>query len=239
MTTTFTTNIMKKINDNLDESTELRLKAEEKLKSRKSTITKVELDTEKLIHELEVHQIELEMQNEELTLSRNKADLAMEKYVDLYDFAPSGYITLSKEGEIIDLNFSAANMLGSNRFHLKNTRFALHIAFELLDLFDEFFQMLFRSKKKETCELLLHIGPDKKNCYVHIDAIVNQDTNSCLLTMTDITERKTMEEELKASLKRYKELNSYFLDRELRMMDLKKEINELLIKSGCEKEYLI
>ncbi|MEI8271946.1 MAG: PAS domain-containing protein [Paludibacter sp.] len=230
---------MKNEENDYSEAKELRLKAEEELKTRTLTKTTVELDNDKLMHDLQVHQIELEMQNEELKLANRRAEEAMEKYVDLYDFAPSGYLTLSKVGDIIDLNFSAATLLGKNRIQLKNTRFNLHIAFELLDLFDEFLQNTFTSNLKESCELLLYIGPDKKSCYVLIDALVSQDSNTCLITMTDITELKSKEEELNSALKRYKELNSYFLGRELRMIDLKKEINELLIKSGCEKEYLI
>jgi hypothetical protein len=57
--------------------------------------------------------------------------------------------------------------------------------------------------------------------------------------MIDISERKRLEDELERALNHYKGLNEYFLDRELRMMDLKKEINALLIKSGCEQKYLI
>ena len=76
----------------------LRRKAEELLKKKSSALSLnlSEADTIKLIHELEVHQIELEIQNEELILSRAQAISASEKYVELYDYAPSGYFTLSR-----------------------------------------------------------------------------------------------------------------------------------------------
>jgi hypothetical protein len=85
----------------------LRLKAEELLKSRQSKngLFLSEIDSLKLIHELEVHQIELELQNEELVLAKQRElDVAEDKYTILYDFAPTGYFTLSPKGEIIQLN---------------------------------------------------------------------------------------------------------------------------------------
>ena len=129
-------------------------------------------------------------------------------------------------------------MLGNDRAHLKNKRFGLFISPESLDLFDEFFEKVFRFRKKQTCELLLKSKPDKPS-YIHIDALVSQSTNTCLITMLDITERKEMDIELKRALDHNESLNRYFMDREMRMIDLKKEINELLIKSGREQEYLI
>jgi PAS domain S-box-containing protein len=220
------------------ESEYLRQKAEEELKNRKSTNTIHEVDNLKLMHELQVHQIELEMQNEELVKAREVAEAAMEKFTDLYDFAPSGYISLYRDGNIVDLNFAAANLLGKDRKHLKNTRFGLFVHPESMELYNQALENAFIVKTKKSCELFLLSEKVSKIC-VHIDAIVSENTNLCLLTMIDITERKHLEDELQKALHQYKELNSYFLDRELRMIDQKKEINELLVKSGCEKEYLI
>ncbi|MEI6754615.1 MAG: PAS domain-containing protein, partial [Paludibacter sp.] len=205
---------------------------------RKFTKSFDKVDNLKLIHELQVHQIELEMQNEELLKAREQADVAMEKYTDLYDFAPSGYISLSNEGSITDLNFSAATMLGKDRKHLKNTRFGLYVHPDSLELYNQSLAVAFQEKTKKSCELFLISGNDTKIC-VHIEAIVSENSNLCLLNLIDITERKRLDEELIKKSKQFEDLNRYFLDRELRMIDLKKEINELLIKSGCEKEYLI
>jgi len=229
---------MKTHDNDQSEAKELRQKAENELAIRELTNSFSEIDNLKLIHELQVHQIELEMQNEELLKAREQAEAAMEKYTDLYDFAPSGYVTLSEDGTITDLNFSAAEILGNDRIYLKNKRFGLYIAPESLDIFNEFFEMIFLFRKKQTCELFLHSKADKP-LYVHIDALVSPSSNVCLITMIDISERKEMENELQKALHQNKALNIYFIDRELRMVNLKKEINELLIKSGCEKEYLI
>ncbi|MDZ7822372.1 MAG: hypothetical protein U5N26_11555 [Candidatus Marinimicrobia bacterium] len=66
-----------------------------------------------------MHQIELEMQNEELVIAKEKAEIAEEKYTELYDFAPSGYLSLTKDGKITELNFAAAKMLGKERLRLQ------------------------------------------------------------------------------------------------------------------------
>ena len=229
---------MKNQEENQLEANELRQKAEDELVIRKSSIINDEANNLKLVHELQVHQIELEMQNDELTKAREHAETTMEKYTDLYDFAPSGYLTLSEEGEITDLNFLAATMLGKDRIHLKSKRFGLFIAHESLDIFNEFFNNIYRFREKQSCELLLKSGSNSP-CYIHVDALVSQSTNTCLITMIDISELKKTEIELRKELDRYEGLNRYFMDREMRMVDLKKEINELLLKSGCEQEYLI
>lgn len=220
------------------EPEDLRQKAEKELLIRGFIGDITEIDHIKLIHDLQVHQIELEMQNEELILAKEKAELASEKYVDLYDFAPFGYLTISEDGTITDLNFSAARILGKDRIHLKTTRFVLYVCGDSLESFNLLLTNAFEFNKKETCELIL-LSKTGEPIYVHVDALVSQNAKLCLITMIDITERKKIEIELQKALHQYKELNSYFLGREMRMIELKKEINELLIKSCCEKEYLI
>jgi signal transduction histidine kinase/CheY-like chemotaxis protein len=154
-----------------------------------------EKDTSGLIHELQVHQIELEMQNEELVIAKDKADLAEEKYVELYDFAPTGYLSLAKNGRISELNFAAARMLGNERLQLKNATFALFINLETRPIFNIFFDNIYKTKVKETCEVII-AKEGNLPIYVHIEGIASLDSNFCLLTMVDITERKLSEIEL-------------------------------------------
>jgi PAS domain-containing protein len=94
----------------------LRQKAEDQLKAMRSKINShtSETDIIKVIHELHVHQHELELQNEELLLAKERADFAEKKYTELYEAAPSGYISLSKQGDILGLNYSAAKLLNKN-----------------------------------------------------------------------------------------------------------------------------
>src|SRR5664280_2436332 len=96
----------------------LRRSAEELLKKKQDKLNKlvVETDSVKLLHELQVHQIELEMQNEELIAANEAAETALRKYTMLYDFAPMGYFTLDPDGNIYELNFTGAEMLGDKRY---------------------------------------------------------------------------------------------------------------------------
>jgi hypothetical protein len=108
---------MMKQQTHVTESEILRQKAEEQLKKKSSkTDSKLsETETLKLVHELQVHEMELEIQNEALVLAKVEADVATHKYIELYDFAQSGYFTLSNEGKIIGLNLKGSSMLGKER----------------------------------------------------------------------------------------------------------------------------
>ena len=132
---------MKKQNDNLTNAALLRQKAEELLLRRDVAynVSTSENDSLKLIHELQVHQIELEMQNEELVIAKERAELAEEKYTELYDFAPSGYLSLTRDGRISELNFTAARMLGADRSHLIKKRFDTFITHDTRPTFNSFF----------------------------------------------------------------------------------------------------
>ncbi|MDP2338173.1 MAG: PAS domain-containing protein [Bacteroidota bacterium] len=148
----------------------------------------------KLVHELEVHQIELEMQNDELIRSREReAELATEKYVELYDFAPSGYFTLTKEGRIVDLNLNGARMLGKERSQLKNTNLGFYISSDTQSKFIAFLAKIFSSPNKGTCEVNLSVAGDLP-VFVHLSGIVTQNKELCLITMVDFTEVRKLTE---------------------------------------------
>ena len=166
----------------------LRMKAEEKLKKKqkKLDISSEETDAKKLLHELQVHQIELEMQNEELKQAYETAETALKKYTMLYDFAPMGYFTLDSEGNICDLNFSGAEMLGDRHFSLINSNFKLFVSESSLPVFNNFFSKVFISNAKESCEVML--GYDKTPlCLVYMEGIVTGDDRKCLLSVVDIS----------------------------------------------------
>lgn len=189
---------MKKQNINQSEVTILHKKAEELLKKKSSKTSSfyTEADTLKLIHELEVHQIELELQNEELMLANEKAaELAAEKYAELYDSVPLGYFTLSKEGKIIELNLIGSQMLGKERSRLKNSPFGFFVSDDTKPSFNLFLGKVFSSKVKEIYEVTLSM---KSNLpmYVYLTGIVTGNGEQCLVIVVDITERKLAEEEL-------------------------------------------
>jgi PAS domain S-box-containing protein len=171
---------------------------------RKSSLSINELsvtDMQKLIHELEVHQIELDIQNDELF----KASLAAQKALDLYDYAPSGYFSLTKSGEIILLNFAGASLLGKERSYLKNKRFGLFVSEDSKPVFNHFLGSVFKGNLKENCELCVLSDNDKLK-YIHLIGTLSQNKDECLITAIDITERKQNSLILSKSEIKYHEL---------------------------------
>ena len=189
------------------ESEILRQKAEEllKKKQRKTDVQLSETQTLKLIHELEVCQIELELQNEELTLAKSNLQKSSEKYTELYDFAPSGYFTLSKEGKIIELNLMASRLLGKDHSSLVGNMFQFFVSESTKPVFNEFLTKVFSSKQKESCEIILTI-PNKSPVYVYMSGIINKSENHCFITSFDISHRKYLEEEIKINEEKFRSI---------------------------------
>lgn len=188
----------------------LRRKAEAILKNKtqKSNSVLTEAELLRAVHELEVFQIELELQNEELKLAREKSEYIAQKYTSLYDFAPIGYFTLSKEGEIVDLNLIGAKMLGKERAVLKGNSFSRFIPEPGIHAFNLFLEETFKSKTKEMSEMLI-MGCDDKSILAQLTAIVEaKHDDHCLLTILDITERKKAESELDEVVRQLNLLNS-------------------------------
>jgi PAS domain-containing protein len=166
----------------------LRGKAEKLLKEKENTeyALSMEADTNKLLHELQVHQIELEMQNEELQQAYQTAEKTLKKYTMLYDLSPMGYFSLSPEGSITDLNFTGADILGERRFSLINSNFKLFISDDSRKVFNNFFTKVYTSNAKESCEVLL--GYDNKPlCRVYMEGVVTEDEQQCLLSVINIS----------------------------------------------------
>ena len=166
----------------------LRKKAEEKLRNKQNKADKpvIETDVKKLMHELQVHQIELEMQNEELHQAYETAETALKKYTMLYDFAPMGCFTLENDGSICDLNFTGAEILGDKRFSLVNSNFKLFISKDSQPVFNDFFSKVYASNTKESCKV--NLGYDNKPlCRVYMEGIVTGDEQKCLLSVVDIS----------------------------------------------------
>ena len=192
---------MKKNNKSSDVS-QLRQKAEEKLKDKKfrKTSSLTEDEMRKLIHELEVHEIELEMQNEELRVAKEQAEQAEEKYAELYNYAPSGYLTLSKEGEITELNFAAARMFGKEQQPLIKRNCAVFLSEKSRPDFNLFFQSVFAGQGKQSCELIMakesSSGPERMPIHINIDGVPDRNNEFCHLTMVDITEKVKQNQEL-------------------------------------------
>jgi len=195
-------------------------------------------DLMKLEHELHVHKIELEMQNEELIRTKNQAIRDIEKHVDLFDFIPSGIITISDKGMILNINYMAAKLLDNDRRKLKNTPFIDYIHPKSRLIYNQSFSNGIPSVLKKPIELFLLSKIGTPTCVV-IDTIPNENTNHFSFTLFDITDYKRQEEALSIKLNDLKEINNHFLCRELKLMEIKEEVNNLLKKVGCDGQYLI
>jgi PAS domain S-box-containing protein len=174
--------------------TELRLQAEATLEKKNQP--QKAADAQRLVHELEVHQIELEMQNDELKRARAETETLLQQYTDLYDFAPVGYFTLTREGTIQRTNLAGANLLGVERGELLMRRFGFFVSNESRKTFNAFLYQTFASAHKATCEAeLLNGGGDP--LWAHLESVADKDHKTCFVVVADITERKRMEDALR------------------------------------------
>ena len=166
----------------------LREKAEkilnEKHKNENGAIK--EINTNKLLHELHVHQIELEMQNEELRQAYETMETTLKKYIMIFELSLVGYFTLDLDGTICELNFTGAEMLGEKRFSLIDSNFKLFVSDDSRSVFNNFFRKVYSSNAKESCEVML--GYDKKILgHVYMEGVVTEEDQKCLLSVVDLS----------------------------------------------------
>lgn len=222
-----------------EEAVKLRRCAEEILREKNAGVNypMSEEDVNALVHELEVHQIELELQNEELQRATMEAEGLRDKYIDLYDFAPVGYFTFNDQGIISSVNLPGAALLGVERRNLISRSFLLFVSADLRETFRNFCDAVITSHTKQTCELIL-LRNDKTHFDAYVEGVADlsgerRDTQ-IQAAIINITERRRAEKALQKSekelTKKVKELKEFYdmaVDRELRMIELKKEIETL------------
>ena len=189
---------MKKDKGYATEAAKLRSRAEVLLRAKtaKARLPRTEADSRRLLYELEVNRIELEMQNTELRQARDEAETALERYTDLYDFAPVGYFTLDRNGVIRSVNLTGATLLGIERTRLTGRRFTLLVADEARSAFTLFLEKVFAGRGKETCEVTLP-GKKEQPLFVRIEGMAGKSGEECRVAAIDISERKQAEEELR------------------------------------------
>ena len=149
----------------------------------------------RLVHELQVHQLELEMQNEELRGSREEVERGLERYTDLYDFAPVGYATLGRDGIIRAANLTGAELLGVERSGLIGRGFGEFVAAEDSFNFNSFLEQVFVGQSKEVCEIRLQIA-EKPLIYAQIEAVACKSGQESRVAIVDITASKQLEKQL-------------------------------------------
>ncbi len=150
------------------------------------------------------HAHKLEMRNEMLIRSLAEMQTVLRQYTDLYDFAPMGYFTISRNGIILQANLSGAQMLGVERKDLIERRFRALISVESLPAFDHFFESTFQTQAKGSCELAL-IKNERELIWVRLEATYSDTLNKqggiSHITAIDITEQKHAEDILQARLR--------------------------------------
>ncbi len=158
-------------------------------------------DVLRLYNELQVHQIELVMQNEELRRTQRELEASRGRYFDLYDLAPVGYVTLSKTGQILETNLTAANMLGLARSALVNQPLTRFILPEDRDIYYHSHQALIETRTRQVCEIgVLRQGKPPFRCQMEVTMSEDACGTSVYHTMmSDVTERRKMEAMLRES----------------------------------------
>jgi len=150
-----------------------------------------------VLHELEVHQIELELQNAELQEARNRSELLLEKYTDLYDFAPIGYFSLDEQGRILEVNLTGAALLDVERSYLIGRRLWSFMLPASQPLFLAFLKRTFAETGKQVCEAAL-LKKDTTIFWCSFHGTAALSTNGprkwCRVAMSDITSLKQVEE---------------------------------------------
>jgi len=221
---------MKKTRSETEDAGDLRRRAEERFGAHRadSSADKITLpaETQRLLHELQVHQIELEMQNEELQRARLDVEEGLSRYTDLYEFAPVGYLTLNRAGEIRQVNLTGARLLGLERSHLVGKRLAVLVDTDSRAVFNTFFTKVFDSGIKETCEVV--VRPELASPFaVEFAATSAAGGKECRVVATDITARKRSEA-LMAIRLRLQEFASSHSPMEL----LQKTLDEVEVVTG-------
>jgi PAS domain S-box-containing protein len=154
---------------------------------------------QKLIHELQVYQIELEMQNEEIRRQQAETEEAKDRYRGLYDFSPIGHFAFDPEGTIEEVNLTGASLLGRPRSQLIGKPFFRFLERNFSTPFDMHLKAVFGSNVRQTCELKIRQKPDKPSIYVSLESIAAEENDGikCRSAIMDIDQRKQMEEALR------------------------------------------
>jgi len=171
-----------------------RRQAEEAVRVSRDLLTKSEAD-------LQTHQVELETQAEELRRAHLELGESRDKYVDLYDFAPIGYLTLTNKALVTEANLACATLLGIERSKMKNARFRKFIAQKDSELWDQYFMALLKQEDKQTCTLMLNRS-DASMFPARLESIriTSRDaTPTVRVAVSDITDIREVEETLRKS----------------------------------------
>ena len=191
--------MMAKKPDGSTKLTGLRLQAKKLLRTTKHDVAAMPVkDVQQLVHELQVHQVKLESQNEELRRTKLELEAARDRYVDLYDFSPAGHLTLDTRCTIMEANLRAAMLLGLNREELIGQPLLSFLDPEQLPLLKRHCQEVLKTGTRQTCEVQLQkaSGP---SCWVYLESLAIPEESGRITqwrtALLDINSRKRAEQE--------------------------------------------
>jgi len=190
---------MRKKPNTSGDAAELRRRAETRLRGQRGRTAppRTEADMQRLLHELQVHQVELEMQNAELQGARDQMEAMLEKYTDLYDFAPVGYFSINEQGLILEVNLTGAALLGVERSQLINRPLPCFVASTSRPIFLALMKRVFAEPGKQACEAsLLNEGgtPFWADLQATPAGSLRSERKWCRVAVSDITPLKRAEE---------------------------------------------
>jgi len=184
---------------------DLRKRAEAMIQEQAEDLTHLSPEeTQRLIHELRVHQIELELQNGELCRAQEEIQVSCNRYADLYEFAPVGYLTANKDGLVVEANLTCAAMFGMERTYLLGLSSMAHlIVKEDQDIYYLHRQKILNTKTPQSCEIRIRRKDGSQfDAHLECSLVLDDEENvaQIRIAMTDITERKQAEKQLKTAL---------------------------------------
>ncbi len=200
---------MERLKKEPEKDSKIKAKRKVNIKFKKQAVDNFE-DVKKLVELLQIHQVELEHQNEELRIAQEELEVSRNKYVNLFDFSPVPYFTLNINGVIKETNLSASNMLGIDRKKLINKLFFNYIPLQDREIFNSFIKNIYRSPVKHTCELKI-MDKEKRILNVKLEGLLTEDALeqdiTCQIAVIDLTENKELEDSLKKINEELKTLN--------------------------------
>ncbi len=187
---------MKKSRRPTQATADLRKQAEKRLRERRAQDQpKPSADPQRLLHELSVHQLELEIQNEELRAARREVEMGLERYTELFDFAPIGYFVIADNSTIREANLAGARLLGIERQQLVNQHFSHFVSNDDADTWNRFLRRVLtgdtEEQRSETCDLRL-LWANHEPVEAHITA-TSLASMTALVAVEDVTGRKHAE----------------------------------------------
>ena len=213
--------------DSKDKTSDLRRRAESILKESADVLEEEDLsseDAQKLVHELQVHQIELEMQNEELRQAQLALEESRDRYLDLYDYAPVGYLTLDNNALILEANLSGAGLLGMERGSLIGKPLTSFVHEETQDTFYFHRNQVLQTGARHICEIKL-VKPDGGWFHAQLESVGIADSEGKFsrfrTVISDISDRKLAGELLQRA---HDELENRVEERTSELLKMNKQL---------------